>query len=92
MAGNHPVPFTIACSTLSTLLDSGHPPSSNQSFLFPLPLASSRSSLVVLVFSCHFATQEDQKHLLRLREVMVVEAPQNEEISGGKNNSWFSYP
>ena len=37
----------------STCLVSGHPLFSNQSSLFPLPLASSRSSLIILAFSCH---------------------------------------
>ena len=48
-------PFLLQLLTLrpSTCLVSGHPPS-NQSSLTPLPLASSRSSSVVLAFSCHF--------------------------------------
>ena len=48
-------PFLLQLLALrsSTCLISGHPPSSNQSSLSPLPLASSKSSSVVLDFSCH---------------------------------------
>ena len=47
-------PFLLQLLALhpSTCLVSGHPPS-NQSSLSPLPLASIRSSLVILAFSCH---------------------------------------
>ena len=45
---------------LSTLLDSGHSSSSNQSSLSPFPLASSRSSLVVLAFCCHSLQNPEQ--------------------------------
>ena len=62
LSGNIPLaemaeftPFLLPLFTLhlSTIFDSGHPPSLNQSFLSSLPLASSTSSLVVLAFSCH---------------------------------------
>ena len=52
MAGFTPFPLQLLALRPSTCLVSGHPPSSNQSSLSPLPLASSRSSSVVLAFSC----------------------------------------
>ena len=54
---------------LSTLLDSGlfkPPSSSNQSSLSLLPLAPSRSHLIVLAFSCHSLQDPEQpsKHIV----------------------------
>ena len=60
-------PFILQLLALcrSTLLDSGHPPSSNQSSLSPPPLASSRSSLVILAsLATHFKIQSNPKALL----------------------------
>ena len=52
MAGFTPFLLLFLALRPSTCLVSEHPPSSNQSSLSPLPLASSRSSSVVLAFSC----------------------------------------
>ena len=46
----HPILLQLRALRLSTLLDSGHPPSLNQSSLSP-PLAFSRFSSVILAFS-----------------------------------------
>ena len=59
--GKKPTPFLLQLLALhpSTCLVSGHPPSSKQSSLSSLPLASSRSSsviLAVLAFSVSLAT------------------------------------
>ena len=53
MGGFTPFVPQVFALYFSTLLDSGHPLSLSQSFLSPLSLASSRSSLLVLTFSCH---------------------------------------
>ena len=42
----------------------GHPPSSNQSSLSPILLASSRSCSVVLAFSCHSLQDPEQPQTL----------------------------
>ena len=52
MAGFTPFLLQFLALRPSTYLVSEHPPSSNQLSLSPLPLASSRSSSVVLAFSC----------------------------------------
>ena len=59
MAGFTPFLLQLLALRPSTCLVSGHPPSSNQSSLSPLPLASSRSSSVVLAFSCHSLQDSD---------------------------------
>ena len=55
-------PFLLQLLALrpSTCLVSEHPLFSNQSSLFPLPPASSRSFSVVLAFSCHLLQDLDQ--------------------------------
>ena len=52
VAGFIPFLLLLVALRLSTCLVSGHPPFSNQSSL-SLSLVSSRSSSVVLAFSCH---------------------------------------
>ena len=52
MAGFNLFLLQLLALRLSTLLDSGHQPSSNQFSLSPTSLASSRSSSVVFTFSC----------------------------------------
>ena len=68
MAGFTPFLLRLLALSLFTCQDSGHPPSSNQSSLSPLPLASSRFSSVVLAFSCHSLQDPDQtsKHYSHL--------------------------
>ena len=55
-------PFLLQLLALrhSTLLDAGHLSSSNQSSLSPPPLASPRSSSVVLAFSCQSLQDPEQ--------------------------------
>ena len=60
MAGFTPFLLQLLALGPSTCLVSRHPPSSNQSSLSPLPLASSRSSSVVLAFSCHSLQDPEQ--------------------------------
>ena len=60
MAGFTPFLLQLLVLRPSTCLVSGRPPSSNQSSLSPSPLASSRSSLVVLAFSCHSLQDPEQ--------------------------------
>ena len=52
-AGFSPFLLQLLALRLSTCLDLGHPPSSNQSSLSPTLLASSRFFSVVFAFSCH---------------------------------------
>ena len=59
MAGFTPFLLQLLALRPSTCLISGHPPSSNQSSLTPLPLVS-RSSSVVLAFSCHSLQDSEQ--------------------------------
>ena len=60
MAGFTPFLVQLLALRPSTCLVSGHPPSSNQSSLSPLPLAFSKSSSVVLAFSCHSLQDSEQ--------------------------------
>ena len=60
MAGFIPFFLQLLALRLSTLVDSGHPPSSIQSSLSPPPLASSRSSSIVLAFYCHLLQDPEQ--------------------------------
>ena len=60
MAGFTPFLLQLLALRPSTCLVSGYPPSSNQSSLSPLPLASSRSSSVDLAFSCHSLQDSEQ--------------------------------
>ena len=60
MAGFTPFLLQFLALRPSTCLVSEHPPSSNQSSLSPLPLASSRSSSVVLAFSCQSLQDSEQ--------------------------------
>ena len=60
MAGFTPLLLQLLTLRPSTCLVSGHPPSSNQSSLSSLSLASSRSSSVVLAFSCHSLQDSEQ--------------------------------
>ena len=60
MAGFTPFLLQLLALRPSTCLVSWHPPSSNQSSLSPLPLASSKSSSVVLAFSCHSLQDSEQ--------------------------------
>ena len=60
MAGFTPFLLQLLAHRPSTCLVPGHPPYSNQSSLSPLPLASSRSSSVVLTFSCHLLRDSEQ--------------------------------
>ena len=60
MAGFTPFLLQLLALSPSTCLVSGHPPSSNRSSLSPYPLASSRSSSVVLAFSCHSLQDSEQ--------------------------------
>ena len=53
MAGFTSFLLQLLALRLSTLFDSGHPPTSNQSSLSSPPLPSSKYSSVVLAFSCH---------------------------------------
>ena len=59
VAGFTPFLLQLLALRPSTCLISGHPPSSNQSSLSPLPLAFSKSS-VVLAFSCHSLQDSEQ--------------------------------
>ena len=59
MAGFSSLFLPLLALRLTTLLNSGHPPSSNQS-LSPSPLGSSRSSLVFFAFACH-SLQDPEK-------------------------------
>ena len=54
MARFTPYLLKLLAICLSTLLDSGHPPSSNSIFSVSSATCFSRSSSVVLAFSCHF--------------------------------------
>ena len=58
MAGFTPFLLQLLALRLSPLLNSGHPPFSNQSSPSPPPLASSRSSSLSL--APHFKTKEPQ--------------------------------
>ena len=62
MAESTPLFLQLLALRFSTCLDSGHPPSSNQSSLSPPthPLASTRFSSVVLAFYCHSLQDSDQ--------------------------------
>ena len=60
MAGFTPFLLQLLALRLSTCLVSGRRPFSNQSSLFPHPLASFRSSSVVLAFSCHSLQDSEQ--------------------------------
>ena len=60
MAGFTPFLLQLLALHPSTYLVSGHPLSSNQSSLSPLPPASFRSSSVVLAFSCHSLRDSEQ--------------------------------
>ena len=60
MAGFTPFLLQFLALRPSTCLVSEHPPSSNQLSLSPLPLASSRSSSVVLAFSCQSLQDSEQ--------------------------------
>ena len=59
MAGFAPFLLRLLALSFSTCLDLGHPSSSNQSSLSPLPLALSMFSSVVLANCCH--SLQDQK-------------------------------
>ena len=60
MAGFTPFLLQLLALRLSTSLVSGHPSFSNQSSLSPIPLASFRSSSVVLAFSSHSLQDPEQ--------------------------------
>ena len=66
MAGFTTFLLQLLALHLSTLLNSGHPPTSDQSSLSPLPLASSRYSSIVLAFPCHSLQDPEQpsKHIV----------------------------
>ena len=73
MAGFTPFLLQFLALRPSTYLVSEHPPSSNQLSLSPLPLASSRSSSVVLTFSCQSLQDSEQpsKHYCHPSSVHV---------------------
>ena len=73
MAGFTPFLLQFLAPRPSTYLVSEHPPSSNQLSLSPLPLASSRSSSVVLAFSCQSLQDSEQpsKHYRHSSSVHV---------------------
>ena len=60
MARFTPFLLQLLALRLSTCLDSGHPPSSNQSSLSPPLLASSRFSLIILAFYRHSLQKPEQ--------------------------------
>ena len=60
MAGFTPLLLQLLTLCPSTCLVLEHPLSSNQSSLTPLPLASSRSSSVILAFSCQSLQDSEQ--------------------------------
>ena len=60
MAAFTPFFLQLLSLCLSTCLDSGHPPSSNQSSLSSPPLASCRFFLMVLACSCHTLQDPEQ--------------------------------
>ena len=60
MAGFIPFLLQLLALRVSTLLNSRHLPSSNQSSLSPSSLASSRSSSVVFAFYCHSLQHPEQ--------------------------------
>ena len=60
MAGFTPFLLQFLALRPSTCLVSEHPPPSNQPSLSPLPLASFRSSSVVLAFSCQSLQDSEQ--------------------------------
>ena len=92
-------PFLLRLLALRffTLLDSGHPPSSNHSSTCPPPLASSKSSSVALAFSCHSLQDPEQlsKHAgvvlnLKITHVLSKQACSASQISHGYSTSLFA--